>query len=162
MDEVFAPPAESWQTLSPKYKTVRRIVALVSCAIFWGVLTAAVWLLSDWRWGTSVLAVGLGWTIWRVERVGRWWKRWGYAERADDLYVTHGLWFRQLTAVPYGRMQIVKVESGPIERALGLASVTLVTASAHTDARIPGLPALDAARLRDRLTELGEAHSSGL
>lgn len=45
----------------------------------------------------------------------------GYAELDEDLYITRGLWFRRLTAVPYGRMQVVEVESGPIERAFGLA-----------------------------------------
>ncbi|HHV20068.1 MAG TPA: PH domain-containing protein [Propionibacterium sp.] len=89
-------------------------------------------------------------------------RSWGYAELADDLYVTHGLWFRRLMAVPYGRMQVVEVEAGPIERALGLATVKLVTASASTDATIPGLPPEEAARLRDRLTELGETRTSGL
>jgi hypothetical protein len=59
-------------------------------------------------------------------------------------------------------MQLVEVESGPLERAFGLASVTLHTASASTDATIPGLTPDEAARLRDRLTELGEAQASGL
>ncbi len=36
------------------------------------------------------------------------------------------------------------------------------TASPGTTAVIPGLPAEDAARLRDRLTALGEAQAAGL
>jgi uncharacterized protein len=36
------------------------------------------------------------------------------------------------------------------------------TASAETNATIPGLAPDEAARLRDRLTELGEAQLSGL
>ena len=83
-------------------------------------------------------------------------------EREDDLYITHGVMFRTLVAVPYGRMQLVEVESGPLERAFGLATVTLKTASAETNASIPGLAPEEATRLRDRLTELGEAHASGL
>ena len=51
---------------------------------------------------------------------------------------------------------------GPLERAFGLATVTLKTASAETNASIPGLAPDEATRLRDRLTELGEAHASGL
>ena len=43
-----------------------------------------------------------------------------------------------------------------------LASVTLKTASPGTDARIPGLEPDEAARLRDQLTDLGEARASGL
>jgi len=90
------------------------------------------------------------------------WRSWGYLEREDDLYLTHGVLFRRLIAVPYGRMQLVEVESGPLERAFGLATVSLKTASPETNATVPGLTPEEAARLRDRLTELGEAHLSGL
>jgi membrane protein YdbS with pleckstrin-like domain len=38
----------------------------------------------------------------------------------------------------------------------------LSTMSAATDATIPGLVPAEAERLRDRLTELGEARSAGL
>lgn len=71
------------------------------------------------------------------------------------------LWQAQ-TVVPYGRMQLVEVTSGPLERRFGLASVQLHTAAAATDAKIPGLVPGEAERLRDRLTELGEARSAGL
>jgi membrane protein YdbS with pleckstrin-like domain len=40
--------------------------------------------------------------------------------------------------------------------------VTLHTAAAASDARVPGLPGPEAARLRDRLAALGEARAEGL
>ncbi|HLR94702.1 MAG TPA: PH domain-containing protein, partial [Jiangellaceae bacterium] len=64
--------------------------------------------------------------------------------------------------VPYGRMQLVDVTSGPIERRLGLATIQMHTASPASDAKIPGLPSAEAARLRDRLSALGEAQAAGL
>jgi membrane protein YdbS with pleckstrin-like domain len=64
--------------------------------------------------------------------------------------------------VPYGRMQFVDVTAGPLDRRFGLASVQLHTASAATDARIPGLVPDEAARLRDRLASQGEARAAGL
>jgi membrane protein YdbS with pleckstrin-like domain len=94
--------------------------------------------------------------------IGRNLRSWGYAERADDLVVTHGALFKRLTVVPYGRMQLVDVEAGPIERSFGLVSVKLHTAAATTDAKVCGLVPSVAAALRDRLTQLGEAHASGL
>jgi uncharacterized protein len=94
--------------------------------------------------------------------IGRNQRSWGYAERPDDLLVTHGALFRKLTVVPYGRMQLVDVEAGPIERSFGLVSVKLHTAAATTDAKVCGLTPDTATRLRDRLTDLGEAHASGL
>jgi len=64
--------------------------------------------------------------------------------------------------VPYGRMQYVDVEAGPLDQLFKIANVHLHTASPGTSARIPGLPAGEAARLRDRLTSQGEAQAAGL
>ena len=89
-------------------------------------------------------------------------RSWGYAERADDLLVTSGILYRRLVIVPYGRMQLVDLQAGPIHRALGIMTVQLHTAAATTDARIPGLPPEVAADLRDRLAARGEQRSAGL
>ena len=43
-----------------------------------------------------------------------------------------------------------------------LATVKMHTAAAASDARIPGLEREEAARLRDRLAELGEAQAAGI
>ena len=69
---------------------------------------------------------------------------------------------QRLSVVPYGRMQFVEVTSGPIERLFHLSTVKLHTAAAASDARIPGLEKDEAARLRDRLTELGESMAAGM
>ncbi|HVV30597.1 MAG TPA: PH domain-containing protein [Mycobacteriales bacterium] len=87
---------------------------------------------------------------------------WGYAEREDDLLVHRGVLIQRLSVVPYGRMQFVDVVAGPFERAADLATVHLHTAAAASDARIPGLPTGEAARLRDQLAARGEATAAGL
>jgi uncharacterized protein len=89
-------------------------------------------------------------------------RAWRYAEREDDLLVQRGLLFSRLSVVPYGRMQFIDVTAGPFERSFGLATVRMHTAAAASDARIPGLSGVEAARLRDRLAELGEAQAAGL
>jgi hypothetical protein len=94
--------------------------------------------------------------------IGRNQRSWGYVERVDDLLVTHGALFKKLTVVPYGRMQLVDVEAGPVERLYGLVRVRLHTAAATTDAEVCGLTPDLAEVLRDRLTALGEAHAAGL
>ena len=76
----------------------------------------------------------VGWV--QIGRNARWW---GYAERDEDLYVRHGVMFRSLVVVPYGRMQYVDVQAGPLEQLFRIASVHLHTASPGTSARIPGL-----------------------
>jgi len=94
--------------------------------------------------------------------VGRRFASWGYAEREDDLLVRRGVLFSRLSVVPYGRMQFVDVTAGPLERSFRLATVKMHTAAAASDARIPGLEREEAARLRDRLAELGEAQAAGI
>jgi uncharacterized protein len=89
-------------------------------------------------------------------------RAWRYQERNEDLIVARGVMVRRLSVVPYGRMQFVEVTAGPIERLFHLSTVKLHTAAAASDARIPGLEAAEAARLRDRLTELGEAMAAGM
>ena len=106
----------------------------------------------------GVMMLGAG--SWVVLR-GRY-RSWGYQERADDLIVRRGLLFRQVSVVPYGRMQFIDVSAGPIDRLFGLATIQLHTAAAATDARIPGLPQAEAERLRDRLAQLGGAQATGL
>jgi len=86
----------------------------------------------------------------------------GYALRDDDLVLRRGLMWQRFTAVPYGRMQLVDVNRGPLDRILGLSELKFVTAAASSGIRIPGIPAADADELRDRLVELAESRRAGL
>lgn len=86
----------------------------------------------------------------------------GYVLRDDDLLFRRGIMFERYVAVPYGRLQLVDVARGPLLRALGLATLKFVTASAATGVRLPGLPLAEAESLRDRLVELAETRRSGL
>lgn len=162
-DELFAPPAYEWRRLSPRYRSLLRLTTLITAPILLGIPAVLIGLLSG-RWWPGAILLGLAAVIviTRLVLVERSVRAWGYVEREDDLYITRGVLFRSLVAVPYGRMQLVEVASGPLERAFGVATVTLKTASPATGAIIPGLEPAEAARLRDRLTELGEAHASGL
>lgn len=160
---VFAPPAEHWERLSPRLITVRRISLSITLGILTAVPTGVAAFLAPSAW-VAVAIGGAGVALWlflwlRTPRVVQ---SWGYAERDADLCITHGLWSRELIVVPFGRMQVVKVSSGPLTRAFGLASVELVTASPATGASIPGLPLDDARVLRDRMIELSDAKGSGL
>jgi membrane protein YdbS with pleckstrin-like domain len=158
MTDLFT-PAANWQRLPDRYVTVRRLGALAYNLVTTVVVALTVGFIVDWTWAGGVAVAGLAWTAWRVIRAGRWVRTFGYAEREEDLLITHGLWNKRLTAIPYGRMLSVNVESGPIDRAWGLARVELVTASVQSAGHIPGLQQSDAAVLRDRLIAAGEAQA---
>ena len=161
MTEPFDPPGEPWVRVSPKLATMRRLLNIGAGAVLLVGLTVLAAMASTWAAVVvavlGVAALGWGWVV-----VGRSVRSWGYAERAEDLLVTRGVLNRQLVVVPYGRMQFVDVQAGPLDQRFGIASVTLHTASTETAATIPGLPAAEAARLRDQLTEMGVSHDAGL
>lgn len=160
-DSHLSPPGIEFTPVSGALVKVR----VMLCSIWLGglalvgavvaLLTRTAWV---WVFPGLVLAV-LAWALWLVPRQVR---ALGYAERDEDLLVRKGILFRSLTVVPYGRMQYVDVTAGPVARSFGIATVQLHTASAGTDAEIPGLPAAEAARLRDQLAARGEARRSGL
>ena len=86
----------------------------------------------------------------------------GYRLRDDDLLFRRGIMFQRFVSVPYGRMQLIDINRGPVSRALGLADLKFVTAAASTGVMVPGLPEPEAAELRDRLVELAESRRAGL
>jgi membrane protein YdbS with pleckstrin-like domain len=155
------PLAVDWRPVSGRLIVVEEIQLGI------GVLVAAavplvLWLtLGGWLYPVGAAAVVLLGAV-RALLIVRSVRSWGYAEREDDLLVRHGLLIRRLSIVPYARMQFVDVSAGPLERMFDLATVTLHTAAAASDARIPGLAAPEAARLRDRLAALGETRAEGL
>jgi len=163
VDDLFAPPDHEWQRVSIRLRDLRRILILGGCGVL-ALATGVPILIFTGLWWVVVLILivfvclaGWGW-FWAARNQANW----GYAEDADELIVTCGVAFKRLVAIPYGRMQFVDVSAGPLDRVFGIATVTLHTASTETAADIPGLPADEATRLRNRLTELGEAHGAGL
>lgn len=155
--------SDDWVRVSPKLVTARRIVlALTTLPVI--AIVIALYVLPDVPTfipltATVVTAGVFGWGWWLI---GRRVRSYAYSERADDLLVSSGILFRRLVIVPYGRMQLVDVKAGPIDRALGVTTVQLHTAAASTDATIPGLEPQVAADLRDRLARRGETRSAGL
>jgi membrane protein YdbS with pleckstrin-like domain len=150
-----------WRAPSPRLLTMRRVQVGV-CGVALAVVLFAVLVSSTATWavlaGAAALVAAAAAQVFVARRV----RAWGYAEREDDLFVKRGVLFSRLSVIPYGRMQFVDVTAGPVERLFGLATVRMHTAAAASDARIPGLESDEAARVRDRLTELGEAQAAGL
>lgn len=155
---------EPWQRVSPKYAWADLIlnllfVLLVCAALVVVILTTAGDTpLAPLIAMPAVILVLLINAIFAFRRV----KAIGYILRKDDLLFRRGIMFERVIAVPYGRLQLVDVNRGPLLRALGLSTLKFVTASAATGVNLPGLPVEEAERLRDRLVELAETRRSGL
>jgi len=143
-----------WRMRRAEVATFTAVLAAVLGLIFLATLGGLAALL------TLAVVFALGAVLsWFVRRRYRAWR---YQERHEDLIVARGVMVQRLSVVPYGRMQFVEVTAGPIERLFQLSTVKLHTAAAASDARIPGLERAEAARLRDRLTELGESMAAGM
>jgi len=155
------PVPGEWRRVSPRYVWVDLVGSIISGLVataattipFWA--TQLVWLLAIPAVVLLIALVNAAITPRRVRAIG-------YRLRDDDLLVRRGILFQRFAAVPYGRMQLVDVNRGPLARALGLAEVKLVTAAAASNVAVPGLPMADAEQLRDRLVELAESRRAGL
>jgi len=76
----------------------------------------------------------------------------GYAMSMDRLRVVRGIWFRSDTIVPFGRVQHIDVNQGPIERFFGIATLTLHTAGTHNaSVNLPGLGHERAMEMREEI-----------
>src|SRR5690606_23658548 len=86
----------------------------------------------------------------------------GYRLRDDDIVFRKGILWQRIIAVPYGRMQLVDITHGPLDRAFGVAQLKMVTAAATTGVQIPGLTQAAAEALRDTLIDVAETRRTGL
>lgn len=146
--------------VSPKLATVRRISAAswllppLIAAVVLAMLLHPLWWIA-----AGAVAVFLVWLFWII---GRQVSAHRYREDAEDMIVARGRWWRSVTVVPYGRIQFIDIDEGPLLRAFGLATVKLNTASATSDAQLSGLPRADARALRERLSGRARERMAGL
>ena len=151
----------AWQRVSPRYIVVDVISYVISGLVMTAISLVPL-LAFEWSLGwippivvgaISVLMIAL--TPRRVRSIG-------YQLRPDDLLFRRGLMWQRMVAVPYGRMQLVDINRGPIARLVKLSELKLVTAAAATGVVIPGLPEEVAEQLRDTLVSLAESRRAGL
>jgi uncharacterized protein len=151
-----------WRGVSPRLVWVE-VAAVLMSAIGGGVVGVLLLLIVPVPWiGWLVLAAVAVATVVRLVIAPRRVRSIGWILRDDDLVVRRGILLSRLVAVPYGRMQLVDVNRGPVARLLGLAELRLVTAAATSDVTLPGLPEAEAAELRDALVERAEERRVGL
>ncbi len=151
----------TWHQLARQYVWVQLIstgigLLLVLGAALVGWLAFGMW----WVWiPAGILLVILAITIAVTPRQAR---AYGYQLRDDDLVFRKGILWQRVVAVPYGRMQLVDITHGPLDRGFGIAQLKLVTAAATTGVAIPGIRQAAAEQLRDTLIAVAETRRTGL
>lgn len=150
-----------WHQISPRYVTsqfVQNAIIIVLVAI--AAAVAAIVLEMTWVWipAGALIAIDVI-TLAILPRQAR---ALGYVLRADDIVFRRGILWQRMVAVPYGRMQLVDITQGPLDRVFGLSQLKMVTAAAATGVQIPGLTQAAAEALRDTLIEVAETRRTGL
>jgi len=150
-----------WHQISPKYvvsQVLQNVLFLVVLAVVVPVLVYG--FHQQWAWiPGGVLALITVATLVVLPRQAR---AIGYMLRADDIVFRRGILWQRMIAVPYGRMQLVDITHGPLDRAFGVAKLKMVTAAATTGVEIPGMNQAAAEVLRDTLIEVAETRRTGL
>ncbi|HPB72876.1 MAG TPA: PH domain-containing protein [Phycicoccus sp.] len=149
-----------WQPVSTRLVPVRLLLAAALLGVPLAAAIAVALLVTPWVWclaGAIVLvAAWFGWLVPRQVTAISW------VELDEELVIRKGRLWRTLVSVPYGRLQYVDLQSGPLLRAFGLASIEIHTASPASGGRLSGLPIDDAEALRARLAARGESQRAGL
>ncbi len=152
---------QAWNRVSPKYVVVDLVSYVVSGFVMTAISLVPL-LVFRWEFGWIPPVVVGGISLAMIALTPRRVRAIGYQLRDDDILFRRGIMWQRFVAVPYGRMQLVDINRGPIARALGLAELRFVTAAAASGVVIPGLPEATAEELRDRLVALAESRRAGL
>lgn len=79
------------------------------------------------------------------------WRRWSWRLTDTAIELRSGVLTRRHAVVPHFRVQQIDVFEGPLERLLGLATLTVTTASAGGSVSLPGLLATTAPSVRGEM-----------
>ncbi len=137
--------------LDPAYVTTSRIASalgLLPFVVGAGVLEFAKFLPP----GTFLVPVLLAYAFVVFTVPARRYRHWGYDMGKGQLRVVRGYMFYRDTIVPFGRIQHIDVDQGPIDRRYGLAKLTVHTAGNHNSTVVlPGLAHGDALATREAI-----------
>ena len=160
LDEPFSATDPRTARVSPKLVKVRflgklaRWVLMIAACIALHIVTVVL----SWPWWVHLCTIPVYLFVAQsIVFTPRRARALGYLTRENDIVFREGILFRSVTILPYGRIQDININEGPIERAYGLSTITLKTAGgALSDVSIPGLERREAERIRDLVTR--EAH----
>lgn len=152
--------------LHPNVRWVWMFSSLISTLIFGGIIATAEILLSKNipEWQIPMLLITavyvmiffpLAFIMPRLQ-----FERWRYAIRPQDVLIEYGVIWRNRRCIPRLRIQHVDINSGPIDRMLGLVHMNVYTAgSMGPVVSIPGMTPEKAESIREEL--IGTKASNG-
>jgi membrane protein YdbS with pleckstrin-like domain len=150
-----------WHQISPRYVVSQIVQNVIVIAIVVAVALVAAFGFEQ-RWVLIPAGVVVLFTLATLIILPRQARAIGYMLRADDIVFRKGILWQRMIAVPYGRMQLVDITQGPLDRAFGVSQLKMVTAAATTGVQIPGLTQGAAEALRDTLIQVAETRRTGL
>ncbi|GAA3905202.1 PH domain-containing protein [Microbacterium invictum] len=151
----------TWYQVSKKYIVVQ-FISNAAVLVIVAAVALGLYLFADQTWVWIPAAVVAAITVVIMIVLPRQARSIGYQLRQDDLVFRRGILWQRMVAVPYGRMQLVDITHGPLDRGFGIAQLKLVTAAASTGVTIPGLTQAAAEQLRDTLIDVAETRRTGL
>ncbi|MEI5672153.1 MULTISPECIES: PH domain-containing protein [unclassified Nocardioides] len=148
---------EPAQQVSPRARWLWAGGALAQVVVAAGALVVVEWVspldLPWWAW--VLIGVALASYVVVVPQWRYLVHRWEVTDTA--VYTQTGWWARERRIAPMSRIQTVDHAEGALARLLGLATVTVTTASAAGALEIAGLDAVRARQLVDELTLKADA-----
>jgi membrane protein YdbS with pleckstrin-like domain len=151
----------TWHQISPKYVASQTVQNGIFVVVLLAIAAALVLTLEQ-HWVWIPVGVLIVWTVIAQLVLPRQARALGYMLRDDDIVFRKGILWQRMIAVPYGRLQLVDITHGPMDRAFGIAKLKMVTAAATTGVEIPGLSRDASEALRDTLIEVAETRRTGL
>lgn len=135
--------------LDPAYKSLLRVQLAIAALVLLVAATIAEIAIPGWTGAVWIPALAVvAYALIRVPL--RRYNARGYSLAGERLRVVRGVFFRADTVVPFGRVQHIDVGQGPLERAFGLATLTVHTAGTHNaSVSLPGLKHADATGMRE-------------
>ena len=131
--------ADDLTPLDPAYKSMLRLQFAIVGVILLVAATIAEFAIPGWTGAVWIPALLVA-TYALVRVPLRRYNARGYSLAQERLRVVRGVFFRADTVVPFGRVQHIDVGQGPLERAYGLATLTVHTAGTHNaSVSLPGL-----------------------